>query len=47
MSPGDKQYALWWQQFRDVVLPHRHDHHQAIVDLRQGNTVMSSNDSKN
>jgi hypothetical protein len=23
---ADGQYARWWPQFRDVVLPHRHDH---------------------
>jgi hypothetical protein len=34
---GDEQYARWWQQFRDVVPPHQHDHHHCIkyfaVDL--------------
>jgi hypothetical protein len=24
---GDDQKARWWPQFRDVVSPHRHDHH--------------------
>jgi hypothetical protein len=23
----------WWSQFRDVVSPHRHDHHHLFVDL--------------
>jgi hypothetical protein len=24
---GDEQQARWWPQFRDVVSPHRHEHH--------------------
>jgi hypothetical protein len=27
ISTGDEKYALWWPQSRDVVSPHRHDHH--------------------
>jgi hypothetical protein len=23
---GNKRWAHWWQQFRDIVSPHRHDH---------------------
>jgi hypothetical protein len=26
---GEKQ-ARWWPQFRDVVSPHRHDHHHDL-----------------
>jgi hypothetical protein len=32
---GHEQYARWWPQFRDVVLPHRqhdgHDHYQCTT----------------
>jgi hypothetical protein len=25
--PRDEKYAHWWPQFRDVILPHQHDHY--------------------
>jgi hypothetical protein len=28
---GDEQYANWWQQLIDIVLPHRHNHHHNQV----------------
>jgi hypothetical protein len=31
---GDEEYAYFWLQFRDVVSPHRHDHHQYTYTQR-------------
>jgi len=30
---GDDQKARWWPQFKDVVSPHRHDHHYHATTL--------------
>jgi hypothetical protein len=30
---GNEQYAHWWPQFRDVVSPHRRDHHYHRVKI--------------
>jgi hypothetical protein len=30
---GDEQYARWWQQFRDIVLPHRHEQQSFLSTL--------------
>jgi hypothetical protein len=29
---GDEQQDRWWAQFRDVVSPHGHDHHNQEQD---------------
>jgi hypothetical protein len=38
---GDEQQACWWPQFRDVVSPHQHDHHQSQL-ISQGDLELAS-----
>jgi hypothetical protein len=38
---SNKQQAQWWQQFRDIVSPHRHDHADQDYEELGGNTVTS------